>query len=415
MYFAINYGNVLRWQIRAQNNADSAAQSIAALQANTWNEMNELLYASDVEEYRARKLLDNIVNITHNSGGCIPAPDTSANGCLHAYDVLEPLFAGSVYRYTSDILALQGVSQQATFSNLYWGPPGTGVDCTQSTQPTSTCSDAYRVIAQLNNGHNAPSCEVHNPASPNFGPVNGDCGFQYSIVSVKKRGGLLAASEDAFNTGTPEGGSGGYSHHLTFQCPQGVPPPQILPASVPTTCSNAATGGALYYIGTGVSTFYVNDEFFAPAEVEVAVCAVVPPIIPNFLGLKPPTQYAIARAAATNVMVEQDWLQPGEFQRGYNSVGTTTKYQDPEAFSYLINSAGGLGNTYLSFYDLTFGGLDYYDTSGGVHKWNQSGPSGNDFETLAGWWAPIPVAPFAGTVAQNTIFTTGAGCTAART
>jgi hypothetical protein len=397
MYFAINYGNVLRWQIRAQNNADSAAAALASLQADSWNETIALLYATDIEEFRARKLLDSLINISKNSGGCVASPDASSNGCLHAWDTLEPLFQASVSRYTADLMALQGVTQQASFSNLYETYAACG---------NTNCSDATKLLAALNS---ATNCQAHSVASPNFLPTNGDCSFVYSVVNAKKRAGLLSASEDAFHTGTPDGG---YVYTLNPLCTS-----QNFPISqMPATCTNAAlapttAGQTPWYVGTPGS-YYFNDELFSPVEVEVAVCSVVPPIIPNFAGLKTPPYFAVARSAATNVMVEQDWLQPAEFTRGYNPNLT---YQPMEPYAYIINNAGGFYNANLASYNLNFGGLTYWDTNGANHAWSTDSVTQNDFETLVGWWAPIPVAPFTGSVAQSTLYTTSpAACVGQR-
>src|SRR5580704_7977838 len=55
--FAISYGSMVLWQIRAQNAADAAAQGLLSVQATQWNETTALLTAAAVEEYRIRAIM----------------------------------------------------------------------------------------------------------------------------------------------------------------------------------------------------------------------------------------------------------------------------------------------------------------------------------------------------------------------
>ena len=71
IFTALNYGNSLRWHIRAQSAADSAAQATLALQSERWNEMTELLYGMNVEEYRIRHAASTaFCSHRQSSGGC---------------------------------------------------------------------------------------------------------------------------------------------------------------------------------------------------------------------------------------------------------------------------------------------------------------------------------------------------------
>jgi hypothetical protein len=404
MFFAINYGNVLRWQIRAQNNADSAASTFVALQAETWNQVTALLYASDVEEFRIRKQMDNLYNIIHNSGGCYPAldggnpggdtfdsPGGAGGSCEHAWAVLVPYLRNAVSRYTSDVTVLQSVIQNSSFTELY--------------DYNDTGSDAYKLLQALNSRTHCMS----PAAAGSFSPNSGDCSFTYNIVGVKKRGGLLAASHDAWHTQIP---NPGYQKLLQAQCGAGFGATGK-PPTIPSSCSANAPaddGSADHdYNNASSSNPYFNDEYFAPAQVEVTACAIVKPIIPSLPGFSAPTYYAIGRAAATSVMVAQDWLQPGVYSRQYNPSGTTTKYQDLEPYESFID-----GQTYgsMQWYNLSYGALDYWAfPSNNYFSWG-SGLSENDFEGAAAWWAPIPIAPFSGSlgsVTTNTVTTQHCG------
>ena len=70
MFGALNYGNTLRWNIRAQSAADSAAQGLLTIQTQRWNAMNEALYAANVEEFRLRSILNSLLLSMNDSGPC---------------------------------------------------------------------------------------------------------------------------------------------------------------------------------------------------------------------------------------------------------------------------------------------------------------------------------------------------------
>ncbi len=66
----VRYSDMVRWQVRAQNAADAAAQAIVALQTQQFNEMEMTLYAADVEEYRIRNILYALELTAYGNGGC---------------------------------------------------------------------------------------------------------------------------------------------------------------------------------------------------------------------------------------------------------------------------------------------------------------------------------------------------------
>jgi len=70
MFFTVNYANMIRWHIRAQNAADSAASAGIATDANMNNQVDMLLYAATVEEARMRYLLQAMVDTVYHRSGC---------------------------------------------------------------------------------------------------------------------------------------------------------------------------------------------------------------------------------------------------------------------------------------------------------------------------------------------------------
>lgn len=79
LFFLSNYVNVMTWNVRAQNAADSFATQALGVQSNLYNEYSVLTYAASVSEYRLRYLNQAILNTINGVGGCNPAPGGSCD------------------------------------------------------------------------------------------------------------------------------------------------------------------------------------------------------------------------------------------------------------------------------------------------------------------------------------------------
>lgn len=85
LFFITNYATMVRWHIRAQNAADSAAAAGIATDANMYNEKTTLELAASVEETRMRFLLQAIVNTIDDPAGCGSACDADYTKLVAAY------------------------------------------------------------------------------------------------------------------------------------------------------------------------------------------------------------------------------------------------------------------------------------------------------------------------------------------
>jgi hypothetical protein len=86
--FLINYANLIRWQVRAQNAADSVSSASISTAANYYNSMTMAVYAANVGELRLRYLDQAIVN-NLNGLGCNAATvqcDADYDYLVRAYD-----------------------------------------------------------------------------------------------------------------------------------------------------------------------------------------------------------------------------------------------------------------------------------------------------------------------------------------
>jgi hypothetical protein len=150
-FLLINYANILTMQQKAQNAADSAASAVVAIQAQQFNQMEEILYGTDVEEYRIRHLLEGIRISAQSSGGC----NVSGRSCAVVYQNLYKAYMQSLYRFDKDMVLLSSATSSMGFQHEY--------------------SDAYVMLQRLKS-----ACA----SSPQ---TSSDCGFQYALSGFTVR------------------------------------------------------------------------------------------------------------------------------------------------------------------------------------------------------------------------------------
>ncbi|MEA2785057.1 MAG: hypothetical protein QOF71_1161 [Candidatus Eremiobacteraeota bacterium] len=95
MFFTANFANMVRWHIRAQNAADSAASAGIATDASSINQVNVLVYAATIDEIRMRYLLQAMVNTVYDPGACsgTAACDAILKKLSTAYDTASTNFS----------------------------------------------------------------------------------------------------------------------------------------------------------------------------------------------------------------------------------------------------------------------------------------------------------------------------------
>jgi len=331
-YLVINYGNTLRWQMRAQNAADAAAQAVMAIQTEHFNEITALLYTSNVEEVRARLLLDGMLNSLNGAGGCggLPgsqkasgqptfSPYSTAGSCAQVFKNLMPYYEESVQRYTNDLFQLNDVATLTNYNN--WK------------------ADSLAMVAHLDSSSN---CNL--PTTTAVVSDGGDCSFEYKLNGIAVRSGLSTDAADAYQ----------FSVH----------------ASYPET---------------------ENAAFFEPGMIDITTCAKVPPLIPLFRFLNAKTHYVIGRAGATGVIAEEDWFQPGalvDTARGAIVFQPNENYTSADStlgYDWYGVSFGGAGWSVATTPDPNHTGqLDYRYVENG---------SANGLDVFATWWGSMPYDP----------------------
>jgi len=185
------------------------------------------------------------------------------------------------------------------------------------------------------------------------GNVGVDCAFSYKLLAIQPRPGLEAVEMDS----------------------AGILKPSL---------------------GRHPGPANVNASLLAPVQLEVAVCSTVPPLLPGLFTFAPKPFTAIGRAAATAVMVEQDWMQPGQLQ---NPFTPNLPFQPIEAYdNHSFSDANG-----YDWYQVDYGGnaAVAVSTSNSITE----GIVNDEFSAEVGWWSAVPIHSFAGTFA-----TTDLGC-----
>lgn len=309
----VRYSDMVRWQVRAQNAADAAAQAIVALQTQQFNEMEMTLYAADVEEFRIRNTLYALELTAYGNGGC-----QIDNSCVSRYAALYTQYLKAVARYNNDVILLDRVAGNMDYTTMK--------------------SDATALLTDM--------------ASPGQcgQPGGGDCAFGYALTQFTGRTPVYAVKMDARGFIKPSLGN------------------------------NMTAAGTL-------------NSSLDPVQVEVAVCADVPSPVPAFFSFQPAPHRVIARAAATAVMMEQDWFQPGSLTNPW-----TQNYYQPTEFPSGSAETDGTGDA-KDWYDVDFGGNG--STANTTTNGYTFGIYDNEFTAYLGWWNAVPIRPQTGTLPTN--------------
>lgn len=355
IFLSMNYGNQLRYQMRAQNAADSAANAVIGIQTSRWNNLMTQLYASAVEEYRIRRLLDGLFLTINQSGGCISqtavgqnATSTNFGYCGYAYGKLRIPYLRAVSRYTADVQRI--------------------VDITTSMSSSGWKSDAAAFLQHL-----ASKCNLQSETVGLEKADGGDCTFAYSFApnGISYRTGLGAVQMDALSILIPSLGASSKTVGLDSEAP----------------------------------------NIWAPGQVDIVTCALVPPIIPNIGPYHFQPTYAVGRSAATSIIVDQDWIQPGYLNdpaRSY-SLAFFNKYQpledyvdQPPNHVFDTTSCSAVNTTTCvqsandaqSYYNVDFGGNTASINT--TYQLFQSPIIGPEFSARMAWWGGLPIPSFGG-------------------
>jgi len=104
MFFMIDFTDTVKWHIRAQNAADTAATAAIAADANQQNQLTVALYTLAVDEYKIRSTVQAMINAANSNGTCQPQFDDTGFDCDNAYDQQLKVYDAEVKQY-GDTLA----------------------------------------------------------------------------------------------------------------------------------------------------------------------------------------------------------------------------------------------------------------------------------------------------------------------
>jgi Putative Flp pilus-assembly TadE/G-like len=193
------------------------------------------------------------------------------------------------------------------------------------------------------------------------GPNSGDCAFKYTLVNPTQRCGLSGVGNNA--------------------------------------------RGIEVGAGAGAVSFSCASSDLSPLEVEVDTCAQITPLIGAFFKMANVRYFAIGRAAATDAMVTQEWMNPGVLNNP-NSGGNFQEPEFPEDSSGTAPTTCSLATCYSSgnFCNSNTSGYDWYAihwcSNNWTSNWSASNPQGytatlgsDEFSIWTGWWSALPISP----------------------
>ena len=150
--FVVNYTNTIRWHIRAQNAADTAAMATVAVDANLNNQRTMALYALAIDEYRIRSIVQSMINAANSVGGCNPHLDDTGVDCDNAYDQEPEIYDKAVGEFATNLTYLKKLGSAAPPAALPLpnGPGGTPPPL-PSAPAGSSAPAAFSLVASESN------------------------------------------------------------------------------------------------------------------------------------------------------------------------------------------------------------------------------------------------------------------------
>jgi hypothetical protein len=336
-FLALDYGNSVRYQIRAQNAADAAAQALMSIQTQRFNETTMMLYASNVEEFRLRNLLNGILLSLSNSGGCtLTSTTNSVSACNAVASALIPNYIASSNRYTADAGRLNDAASSMSLAN--WE------------------ADARLKLAKLTTYCNSDTTTIPKAGGGDCGPAIPGSGLKYTLNFIGTR-----------NNGINQVGNSTYDVYVPN-----------LGLTMNTNGLNAAN----------------ENPSVDPGFVDVTACITVPPIIPTFGFLHLTPVQVMGRAGATAVAMTSEWMMPEMVTDTARSPATT--FQMKEVYTSPDYTDSVSGN---NWYDVDYGGTQwtitpvYYASLNATILRYESFVNNDELSANLEWWSSIPYDP----------------------
>jgi hypothetical protein len=172
MMFLLNFTDTIRWHIRAQNAADTAATAALAADADQNNQITMAQYTLAIDEYRIRSISQSMINGANGQGGCVPTQDDTGFDCDNAYDQEPDVYDAAVNDYATTLAQLQKIYAAPGPSPIPLPTPSGQPQQSYPQAPAGSAAvAAFSMVASDN------FC-WDNPGSA--APHAFDCAFQYN-------------------------------------------------------------------------------------------------------------------------------------------------------------------------------------------------------------------------------------------
>ena len=250
--------------------------------------------------------------------------------------------------------------------------------CTSGTGTATDCNNVYASLYQ--NYLNAVTRYTQDVAlmARVSTPTQSDINAQMTA--------MLTAYQD--NCGKPNGGDCAFTYTLVDASPRSN-----------SYLENVEADSASIVIGGGTASTAKLD--FTPIQIELVACAKIQPLFSAFFHLSAPPFLAVGRAAATNLMVTQEWMDPGHLTNPAPYGDGVTPFQ-PTEYPESPTNTPLFGTTNYDWYSVQFGG----DPSKAFPHQNDFVEivNNDEFSENTGWWSSIPILPYKGNLTPGSSF-----------
>jgi Flp pilus assembly protein TadG len=305
--FVMNYTNTIRWQIRAQNAADSAALAMISGDAGVANQISEEQLAKNAAENNVRDVINAMINAANGVGSsatqsnnakglttstCDPSDAGNGKGddtgvaCDDAYDQEPQVYDQAVAQYAQAVAMLDKLQSAPTTQLEPTTPQGGGTPAPLPSSPPGTSAPAvFSLIASQTScwdrGDGAFDCGFYyTPNLTNAKPIwrDGSGGetvevtacrhvtsvggnfisrlLPSSFTAVARAAATLMPVTETFYPGTQIDSN----THKPYLAPESFPPEQ-------GSCDGSNASGNTYCKGWLVAPAYIPDN--TPLKVEV--------------------------------------------------------------------------------------------------------------------------------------------------
>jgi hypothetical protein len=220
--FVMNYTNTVRWHIRAQNAADSAALTTISADANVSNQQTLAEYTLAVDEFRLRSIVNSMVNAANSVGGCEPENDDTGTDCDNAYDQEPEAYDKALGEYQNELNYAESLRSAAPPRPMSMPTGAAGTPQPLPSAPANSAAPAAFSLAASNTncwdtgtGRAIFDCSFSYSANPDLAQTGIGSAEYVDIIACRTVSQLSPLAFNGQNSFTAQGRSAATLHGVT--------------------------------------------------------------------------------------------------------------------------------------------------------------------------------------------------------